>query len=173
MVPSEPAETHGADPWERDERLAALYRRPGFMLRRAHQIAVGIFAEECGALDLTTTQHGILTALATWPALDQISLGRLLGLDRSTVGTVVRRLEERGLVRREVPSADKRRRLLRLTADGDALLRAAGDAAARASERLLAAFTPLEAQMLLGLLTRLTDVNNTATRVPLHAEVHR
>ncbi|HTJ26451.1 MAG TPA: MarR family transcriptional regulator [Candidatus Limnocylindria bacterium] len=171
MVPLESPESRGADLWERDERLDALYRRPGFMLRRAHQIAVGIFAEECGAFDLTTTQHGILTALQTFPALDQISLGRLLGLDRSTVGTVVKRLEERGLIRREVSGEDKRRRELHLAPAGEQLLAAAGEAATRASERLLSAFTPLEAQMLLGLLTRLTEVNNAATRVPLRADI--
>lgn len=26
--------------WERDERLDEIYRRPGFMLRRSHQIAI-------------------------------------------------------------------------------------------------------------------------------------
>jgi DNA-binding MarR family transcriptional regulator len=171
MVPAEPPEAPGADLWERDERLEALYRRPGFMLRRAHQIAVGIFAEECGAFELTTTQHGILTALHTFPALDQISLGRLLGLDRSTVGTVLKRLEERGVIRRETSGEDKRRRVLHLTTAGEDLLAAAGEATVRAQERLLSAFTPLEAQMLLGLLTRLTEVNNAATRVPLRADI--
>jgi DNA-binding MarR family transcriptional regulator len=144
---------------------------PGFMLRRAHQIAVGIFAEECGEFDLTTTQHGVLTALRTFPALDQISLGRLLGLDRSTVGTVVKRLEERGLIRREVRGDDKRRRVLHLTAAGERLQDAVGEAAARAHDRLLSAFTPLEGTMLLGLLTKLIEINNAKTRVPLRADI--
>jgi len=40
--------------------LDALYHRPGFMLRRAHQIAVSLFLEETGDLRITTTQFGIL-----------------------------------------------------------------------------------------------------------------
>jgi DNA-binding MarR family transcriptional regulator len=156
--------------WERDERLDEIYRRPGFMLRRAHQIAVGIFAEECGEFDLTTTQHGVLTALRRFPALDQISLGRLLGLDRSTIGTVVKRLEERGLIERGV-SGDKRRRVLNLTVEGERLQDAVGEAAARAQDRLLSAFTPLEATMLLGLLTKLIEINNAETRVPIRADI--
>jgi DNA-binding MarR family transcriptional regulator len=165
---SEPARV---DLWERDERLDSIYRRPGFMLRRAHQIAVGIFADECGEFELTTTQHGVLTALQTFPALDQISLGRLLGLDRSTIGTVVTRLEERGLIRREIADNDKRRRVLHVTAEGARLHLAVGEAAARAQERLLSAFTPLEATMLLGLLTKLIEINNAESRVPLRADI--
>jgi DNA-binding MarR family transcriptional regulator len=157
--------------WERDERLDEIYRRPGFMLRRAHQIAVGIFAEEGGEFDLTTTQHGVLTALRTFPALDQISLGRLLGLDRSTIGTVVKRLEARGLIRRGISKDDRRRRILDLTVEGERLQGAVGEAAARAQDRLLSAFTPLEAAMLLGLLTKLIEINNAETRVPMRAEI--
>ena len=159
------------NPWERDERLDEIYQRPGFMLRRAHQIAVGIFADECGEFDLTTTQHGVLTALLRFPALDQISLGRLLGLDRSTIGTVVKRLEERGLIQRGMSGDDRRRRVLHLTPEGERLQIAVGDAAARAQERLLSAFTPLEATMLLGLLTKLIEVNNAETRVPMRADI--
>jgi len=29
--------------------LASLYRRPGFLLRRAHQLSVGIFEDQCRA----------------------------------------------------------------------------------------------------------------------------
>lgn len=171
MASREHTDTERVDLWERDERLDSIYRRPGFMLRRAHQIAVGIFADECGEFELTTTQHGVLTALQTFPALDQISLGRLLGLDRSTIGTVVMRLEERGLIRREIADNDKRRRVLHLTPEGERLHTAVGEAAARAQERLLSAFSPLEAQMLLGLLTRLIEVNNADTRVPMRADI--
>jgi hypothetical protein len=35
--------------------LEDIYRRPGFMIRRAHQIAVAIFLEECRSSGLTTT----------------------------------------------------------------------------------------------------------------------
>src|SRR5256885_12122509 len=34
-----------------------LYQRPGFLLRRAHQISVGIFEEQCRPLGLTPPQR--------------------------------------------------------------------------------------------------------------------
>jgi DNA-binding MarR family transcriptional regulator len=158
-------ETPAVERWERDPRLEDLYRRPGFMLRRAHQIAVGIFADECAEHDLTTIQHGVLVALATFPGLHQISLGRLLGLDRTTIGSVVRRLEERGLVRRAV-GADKRRRTLRLTRRGERMRAASAGDAARAQDRLLERFSPDERTTLLALLSLLVDGHNAETRVP-------
>ena len=75
-------------------RLDQLYGRPGFLLRRAHQIAVSLFLEETGDLRITTTQFGILHLLKHSPGLDQISVAKLLGLDRSTTGMVLTKLED-------------------------------------------------------------------------------
>jgi DNA-binding MarR family transcriptional regulator len=157
----------GIDRWERDERLGAIYRRPGFMIRRAHQIAIGIFAKECADLDLTPQQHGVLSALAQFPGIDQISLGRLLGLDRSTVAGVVIRLSDRGLVRRSVSRVDRRRLLLALRAAGTRALDASHGSAERAQERLLAPLSATERTQFLTLLERVLDEHNPSTRVPV------
>jgi DNA-binding MarR family transcriptional regulator len=140
-------------------RLQELYRRPGFMIRRCHQIAVAIFADESRALDLTTTQYGILYVLNRHPGLDQISLARLLGLDRSTTGMVLARLEERALLRRTVDASDKRKRLLALTSAGEKLLVSAQPVVRRAQERLMAPFALEERQVLIGLLDRLIEID--------------
>src|SRR5258708_17582135 len=58
--------------------LAELYQRPGFLIRRAQQIAVSLFLEETGELGITNTQYGILTVLKDRPGLDQISLAKAL-----------------------------------------------------------------------------------------------
>src|SRR5262252_4957324 len=92
----------------RDMMLEDLYRRPGFMIRRAHQIAVSLFLEETGELGITTTQYGILFLLKHRPGIDQISAAKLIGLDRSTTGMVVNKLEQAGLVRRHVAAPDRR-----------------------------------------------------------------
>src|ERR1043165_7076160 len=90
--------------------LDALYHRPGFMLRRAHQIAVSLFLEETGELNITTTQFGILHLLKHSPGLDQITVAKLLGLDRSTTGMVLGKLEDAGLIGRNVGTTDRRKR---------------------------------------------------------------
>jgi DNA-binding MarR family transcriptional regulator len=147
--------------------LSALYDRPGFKLRRAHQIALSVFAEECRAFEVTTTQYGILVALSERPGLDQIGLAGALGLDRSTAGMVLGLLEARGLVQRVRPEGDRRRRRLSLTPEGKALLAALGPAAERARQRLLAPLSPVEAVALGALLDKLLRHHDAAVRVPL------
>ena len=69
------------------ERLADLYGRPGFMIRRAHQITISVFQAHAGELGLTNTQFGVLYILKRYPSIDQVTLAKLLRLDRPTTGT--------------------------------------------------------------------------------------
>ena len=147
--------------------VAPLRARPGFMLRRAHQIAVSVFMEETAAHGITPTQYGILVGLQRHPGLDQITLARLLGLDRSTVSMVLKSLETAGLVDRVIATPDKRRRALALTEAGAALLAALAAPAIRAVERLLAPLDPAERATFLRLLDKLTAALNETARVPL------
>src|SRR6185436_20804908 len=102
--------------------LDQLYRRPGFMIRRAHQIAVSMFLEETGALGITNRQYGIMLVLKHRPGIDQITVAKLLGLDRSTTGMVLGTLEKAGLIGRSVGKTDRRKRSLALTPEGDRML---------------------------------------------------
>ena len=120
-------------------RLADMYRRPGFLLKRCHQIAMAIFLEECRAFNITQSQYGCLRALHEYPGVDQIALGRLVGLDRSTAGMVVKTLSNRGLIERVVNAADKRRMRLMISRKGERLLKDMAPAAARAQEHVLQA----------------------------------
>ena len=137
------------------------------MIRRAHQIAVSVFIEETAELGVTPTQFGILDLLHHRPNIDQITLARLLGLDRSTTGMVVAGLEGSGLVARAVDATDKRRRALALTEAGQDLLDRLRTPAARAVDRLLLPLSPPERQIFLRLIGKLTTALNETTRVPL------
>jgi DNA-binding MarR family transcriptional regulator len=87
----------------------------GYHLRRA-QIAVFLdFAAAMGALRLTPGQFGVLALIQANPGMSQSALGRAMGVDRSTVVTVIDRLEGRGLVRRHPSATDARRYALRLS----------------------------------------------------------
>ncbi|MFC0385744.1 MarR family winged helix-turn-helix transcriptional regulator [Muricoccus vinaceus] len=147
--------------------LDAIYARPGFKLRRAHQIALSVFAEECRTFEITSTQYGILTALRGRPGLDQVGVAQALGLDRSTTGMVVGLLETRGLLRRSRHATDGRRRVLSLTEEGARLLEAIAPATERARRRLLAPLSPEEAGALSALLDRLLSHHDALVRVPL------
>ena len=151
----------------RKTTIDGLYRRPGFMIRRAHQIAVSIFLEETGALGITNRQYGILFALKQRPGIDQISVARLLGLDRSTTGMVIKKLARAGLVGRAVGAGDRRRASLALTRAGERMLERLAEPARRAQARVLSAFTPAERAQFLALLDKFIATFNDETRVPL------
>lgn len=147
--------------------LTELYSRPGFMLRRAHQIAVSVFLEATRDLTVTTTQYGILLLLRHHPGIDQITVAKLLGLDRSTTAMVVRKLEQERLIGRRVGAGDRRKRALALTAAGDRMLRRLKAPAAKARKHLLSVLAPRERTEFLRLLDKFTQAFNAKARVPL------
>jgi MarR family transcriptional regulator, lower aerobic nicotinate degradation pathway regulator len=150
--------------------MDAVYAKPGYLFRRMQQIAVAIFMEECKAFDLTPVQYAALVAIHTYPGIDATRLSAVIAFDRSTLGSVIERLEAKDLIRRKPGSDDRRVKLLYLTKSGAALL---GDIMAsvdRAQARMLQPLKAADRKTLLALLTRLVDLNNEASRVPLRAE---
>lgn len=143
-------------PAAKTPNLARLYARPGFLLRRAHQISSAVFEDACKGLALTPAQFGVLTVLQAHPGLGQSSLARALGFDKVTVLRVLRGLESRGFVIRS-PAEDNRRNIcVALTEAGAQLLQQAQKPAERAYRRLMAPLEPEQQEQLLQLLQLLT-----------------
>lgn len=140
--------------------LEGLYGRPGFKIRRAHQTAVAIFAEATAGLNITTSQYGVLHTLGVIKELDQVTLARLVGLDRSTTSLVLGHLEERGLVQRVQNTVDRRRRILDITSTGRELLELSKKPVAFAVSRLMESLGTAERDRLLDILE---GVVNAAT----------
>jgi DNA-binding MarR family transcriptional regulator len=140
----------------RSQLLAELYARPGFLLRRAHQVNAAIFDDECRDWEITHTQYGLLMAIASTDDVDVVGAARLTGSDRTTAHLAVRNLERAGLISRRRDPGDARRHLLSVTPAGLELLRRTKPALRRVKDRLLANLTPKEAETLLGLLRRIT-----------------
>ena len=115
--------------------MESLYEMPGHLIRRAHQISTAIFAEECAEFDLTSVQYAALVAIKANPDVDATRLSALIAFDRSTIGDVLERLEAKGSIRRTPSPKDRRVKLLRLTLDGDRLLRSVEPAVRQGSER--------------------------------------
>jgi MarR family transcriptional regulator, lower aerobic nicotinate degradation pathway regulator len=147
--------------------LDALYHRPGFMLRRAHQISVSLFMQQPDATDITTTQYGVLVILRACEGLDQISLAKKVGLDRSTTGLVITKLETSGYVVRVADPHDLRRKVIVLTAKGERKLESLKGVAARSQEMALSVFTPAEAKQFVTLLSKFVAHFNETTRAPI------
>ena len=150
--------------------MDAVYTAPGYLFRRMQQIAVAIFMEECRAFELTPVQYAALIAIRTHPGIDATRLSAVIAFDRSTLGSVIERLEAKQLIERKPASTDKRVKLLHLTKAGASLLRDIMPSVDRAQARMLQPLKPGDRKTLLGLLTQLVDLNNEASRVPLRAE---
>ena len=144
-----------------------LYSKPGYLFRRAQQIAVAIFMEECAAQALTPVQYAALVAIREHAGLDATRLSALVAFDRSTLGDVLERLEQRGLILRQPSPQDKRVKLLFPTPRGRKLLTEVMPAMERAQARMLAPLMPGDRQTLLRLLGELVEANNEVSRAPL------
>jgi MarR family transcriptional regulator, lower aerobic nicotinate degradation pathway regulator len=146
--------------------MDSLYDMPGHLIRRAHQISTALFAEECAGLDLTPVQYAALVAIKVNPEVDATRLSALIAFDRSTIGGVLERLEAKGWVLRTASPADKRVKLLRLTLDGERLLRRVAPAVRRVQERLLEPLAPADRAVMLRLLGQFAAVHNEANSAP-------
>lgn len=147
----------------------ALEELPGFYIRRLQQIAVAIFLEETQDFGITPVQFAALTAIHREPDLDQRTLAGRIGFDTSTLGSVIDRLEARGLVVRSNSPTDRRVRLLHLTDAGVTLLRDIDPSMRKAQLRMLAPLPPEQRLVFMDMLRTLLEANNVLSRAPSQA----
>ena len=75
-----------------------IWDRPGYLVRRLHQIHVAMFSARVADGQVTPVQFGLLSILISRPGIDQATLGAELGLDPANVAEILRRLEDRNLL---------------------------------------------------------------------------
>jgi DNA-binding MarR family transcriptional regulator len=143
-----------------------LEAQPGHYIRRLQQIAVGIFLEEAAGSGITPVQFAALVAVSEHPGIDQRTLASHIAFDTSTIGGVIDRLERDGLMQRQTSPADRRARVLKLTAAGQAALQALLPAVLRAQQRILAPIPKARQREFCDLLRMAVEGNNDASRAP-------
>ncbi|MGD0563897.1 MAG: MarR family transcriptional regulator [Roseiarcus sp.] len=150
-----------------------MSQKPGFLARRFQQIAVAVFHAEVGAAgsDLTPVQYSVLTALQSHPALDQVTLAGLIAFDRTTIGGVVDRLAQRGLLSRRTHPSDRRARALEITAQGADLVERIEPAVERAQRIMLSGLSASEAKEFMRLLEKAVEGCNELSRAPMHSAI--
>jgi DNA-binding MarR family transcriptional regulator len=117
-------------------------------------------------LDEAAREHGltgardwiVLSALAAGPQQTQLSLAQSLGVDKTTMTSLLDRMEARGLITRSVDRHDRRARIPELTGAGRQVQAEVTSARDRVEAGLLGEFTADEQRQLRDLLTRLTVV---------------
>lgn len=132
-----------------------LEQRPGYLIRRLHQIHVALFQEACAGFDMTPLQYSLLSALAARGTADQTSLAADIALDRTTTTGALKRLEARNLVERPVSNDDRRARICKLTSAGAAILNRIESAARDAHRKTLNPLSKAEQVQFIAMMQRI------------------
>ncbi len=140
---------------------------PGHLIRRAHQISVAIFIEECAAHNVTPVQYACLAQIARQPGVDATRLAAAVAFDRSTLGNVLERLETKGWVARKPSPEDRRVKLLYITDAGEQLLDAIEPGVLATQKRLLKPLNPADRKVFMKLLGEIVEGNNEVSRAPM------
>lgn len=140
---------------DNDWAQTGLQERPGFLIRRIHQIHTALFMQECASEGITPVQYSVLTALDHVGPSEQIVISRAVGLDRTSTADVMQRLEKRKLVRRRTSTKDRRSKIATLTEVGETLLRRIDYAASQAHARTLAPLTGTERRELMHAMAKI------------------
>ncbi|MEV7005079.1 MarR family winged helix-turn-helix transcriptional regulator [Streptosporangium sp. NPDC051022] len=133
---------------------SALMAAPGYLARRIYQSYVALWTRVVDPV-LTGPQYAVLTAVDSYPGVDQKSLASSVALDRSTMTDVVRRMEDAGLIVRRTALHDGRRKLLYLTEEGAGRLAEVRRLARALDEELLRGYEGAGRDQVMRELTRL------------------
>jgi DNA-binding MarR family transcriptional regulator len=82
--------------------------KPGFLFRRLDNRATSLYHKFTKQDDLTPRQFGVLLTLYQNGRMTQTALANRVFVDRSTLGEMLQRMVERGLVHRRIPDNDRR-----------------------------------------------------------------
>lgn len=129
-----------------------IYSQPGHLIRRAHQMATAVFANETRDFDLTAVQFSALLVIGDNPGIDATRVSELIYFDRSTIGNVLDRLEKKGLIARKNGMRDRRTKPLYLTPQGKIVTRKVAATAPRVANNILAPLSRVDRIRLMKLL---------------------
>ena len=138
---TKPADAAEAQTGSDAERVATgfhLAEKPGFLFRRLDTRATTLYQKHTRQSEITPRQFGVLLTLFQRERLTQAELSKAMFIDKSTLGEMVQRMVDRGLVRRRVSRIDRRTAELYLSEPGREFLMSSVAAADAAMDELLA-----------------------------------
>jgi len=149
-----------------------LYLMPGHLIRRLQQAAVAVVISKLTehGYDLTPVQFAALKTLSLHPGIDQASLAGLIAYDRTTIGGVIDRLEQKGFVERGISRTDRRARILTLTEAGKSVLLKVEPLVKEVQQEILCGLPENERSEFVLNLQRCVDALNDRTRIPRKAK---
>ena len=130
-------------------------RSPLHLLHRATQLAEDVFLSSVAGT--TPRQFAVLVAIDENEGASHQTLSERTGIDRSTLGGIVRRLILRNLVRRRRTDRDGRTYAVTLTREGQRLLRQVEPLARKVDQRVLNALPENRRREFLDLLSLISS----------------
>lgn len=127
----------------------------GFLLAKAYQRACALYKEQFDAYDLTPQQFGLLRFLWEEDGITQVELSSRSQIDRTTIGGLIDRLEQSGLLVRLPHRSDRRAHLIRLTDAGRSLKNELLPLGEELQRRILSPLSDEEVESLIAILQKL------------------
>ncbi|WP_330332405.1 MarR family transcriptional regulator [Streptomyces sp. NBC_00536] len=128
--------------------------RIGSHIKRAEQSLLATKHAVLKPAGVTVPQYSALLWLAENPGISAAALARLCGVTPPTMNTVLKNLQERGLIERSPHEWHRNVLETRLTDEGRAVVAVADAAAVRVERKLAAEFSAAEREQLIALLGR-------------------
>ena len=123
--------------------------------------------DEFKNLSITPVQYSSLVAIRDNPGIEQRKLVELVAMDRSTIGSVLRGMEDKQWIRRITPQDNLRIKRLSILPAGRSLLASTTRQIVRAQERILDPLAQDERELLIQLLSKVVRLNNHHSRAPM------
>jgi DNA-binding MarR family transcriptional regulator len=142
-----------------------MYVQPGYLFRRAHQLATAAFNAVTRDDDITPVQMASLVSIKDNAGIDATRLSDMIRFDRTTIGHVIGRLEQKGLIERAEGSVDKRTKTLHITKKGAQLVDRLSEKTPDISDLILAPLTEKERGDLLKILQKLDKYASSTSQL--------
>jgi DNA-binding MarR family transcriptional regulator len=131
---------------------------PVHLLHRAAQCAEMIYHAEVHLSGLTSRQLAVLMTVAQDEGLSQTAVVDRTGIDRTTVGEMLRRLQRKGLLQRRRTREDARAYAVKLTDEGRRVLHTAEPLAETVDERILEPLSGTRRAQFIGALQTIASI---------------
>ncbi len=134
-----------------DDKITEFAGQLFFRLWRASHVRA---ADVLGSVGLTPALFALLNVISAREGAIQQELGAAMGIDRSTMVSLIDQLESAGLAKRRPSATDRRAREIAITPKGRRLLERARRLISETEDEVLAGLTAKERGELVGLLRR-------------------
>jgi DNA-binding MarR family transcriptional regulator len=135
-----------------DQHPTPLESRLGYLLKHAQSKLAETSAEALAPFGVDGHELAVLVVLSGEEPLSQVEAAGRLGVDRTTMVSLIDRLEDHGLVARRRSPQDRRKNIVELTPTGEDCLHRAEQARRSAERRFL---SPLDEETAASLIRAL------------------